>query len=211
MPVVLAVGGLTFLVYRHWGHLVSEAAVRGVVGLVLAGLFLRLVADAGMWLFRQSAKYRVLSVLADRRGLEYSPGGVDSDETKPFEEHGLFGSSTNGGDNEDAFYGTIDGVEFLLFEALRKHISRSNNGGSSSSTVVFHGLCLRLSFPKRFSGTTRVLSDYGALNKLHEMDSDVSLERVRLEDPRFEQRFEAVTTDQVEARYLLTPSLMVHK
>ncbi|MEM8995588.1 MAG: DUF3137 domain-containing protein [Acidobacteriota bacterium] len=207
VPVVLAVAGLTFLVYRYWGHDIPDAALRGVFGLILAGLFLRLVAGIGLWMFTQTAKHRVLSALAEQQGLEYSIGGVDSDETKPFEEHGLFGSSSNGGQNEDAFSGVIDGVEFLLFEAERKSISRSNN--SSSSTVVFHGLCLRLSFPKRFSGTTRVLSDYGALNKLHEMDSgSLTLERVRLEDPAFEKLFEAVTTDQVEARYLLTPGLM---
>jgi len=31
---------------------------------------------------------------------------------------------------------------------------------------------------------------------------------VRLEDPNFEKRFEVFSTDQVEARYLLTPSFM---
>ncbi|MEM6796310.1 MAG: DUF3137 domain-containing protein, partial [Acidobacteriota bacterium] len=35
-----------------------------------------------------------------------------------------------------------------------------------------------------------------------------ALKRVRLEDARFEKEFEVVSSDQVEARYLLTPALM---
>ncbi|MEM7516399.1 MAG: DUF3137 domain-containing protein, partial [Planctomycetota bacterium] len=176
------------------------------IALVLGALIIRLLAEAGLWIFRKTAKHRVLSVLADQRDLEYSITGVDGHEIEPFEAHGLFGSSSNGGDTEDAFSGEIDGVEFLLFEAERMRYSRSSNGGSSSQ--VFHGLCLRLSFPKRFSGTTRVLSDDDALGDRHAEDAGVPLERVRLEDPRFEEHFEAVSSDQVEARYLLTPGLM---
>lgn len=206
LPAVGAVAGLTFWIYQLRGADGPDSALRAVIALVLGGLAVRLLANIGFWIFSQTAKHRVLSVLAGQQNLEYNLTGVNKHETKPFEQHGLFGSKTNGGDTEDAFRGVIDGVEFLLFEALRMHYSRSTNGGGSSQ--VFHGLCLRLSFPKRFSGITRVLSDHDALNKLHEMDSDVSLERVRLEDPTFEEHFEAVSSDQVEARYLLTPGLM---
>ena len=34
------------------------------------------------------------------------------------------------------------------------------------------------------------------------------METIRLEDPTFENKFEVFSTDQIEARYLLTPSFM---
>ncbi|MEM9593766.1 MAG: DUF3137 domain-containing protein [Acidobacteriota bacterium] len=206
VPTVPVLSAATYWIANAWGENRGDAIVWAITALVLAGLALRIVAEAGLWIFRKTAKDRVLSVMAAEKGLEYRMEGVGGGEIDVFEEQGLFGSSTNSGDDEDAFSGEIEGVEILLFEARRLSVSRSKEG--SSKSLVFHGLCLRLSFPKRFSGTTRVLSDFGVLNKLHEVGNSVPLKRVKLEDPRFEKEFEALSTDQVEARYLLTPALM---
>ncbi len=75
----------------------------------------------------------------------------------------------------------------------------------------FEGIYFEAEFPKSFHGETYVLRDQGKfLNSTHYLtDKDgKKLERVMLEDPRFESTFEVYSNDQVEARYLLTTSLM---
>lgn len=103
---------------------------------------------------------------------------------------------------QDRIVGTRDGVTFELCEA---RLTRS--GTDSGSTTVFNGLLLVFSFPKRFAGQTVVAPDAKWLgNMLGGLGR--TGERVALVDPRFEERFTVYSTDQVEARYLLSPTFM---
>ncbi|MEZ5690932.1 MAG: DUF3137 domain-containing protein [Rickettsiales bacterium] len=104
---------------------------------------------------------------------------------------------------EDYVKGSYKGVSLEISEAILKNVRKSHN----SSHIVFRGIYVLLSMNKNFSGKTVVKHDYGAvgnwlINKTADMD------RVRLEDPVFEKKFEVYSTDQVEARYLLTTSFM---
>ncbi|MEX0840185.1 MAG: DUF3137 domain-containing protein [Parvibaculum sp.] len=105
---------------------------------------------------------------------------------------------------EDHVRGDVDGVPFELAEAfLEKKVRRDKR---DDYDLVFRGLVARYRFPKRFSGRTYILGDRGLFNALGH--AGAGAERVRLEDPRFEERFEVFSGDQVEARYLLTPAFM---
>lgn len=105
---------------------------------------------------------------------------------------------------EDHVLGEIDGVPFELAEAfLEKKVRRDKR---DEYDLVFRGLVARYAFPKRFSGRTIVRGDRGFLNALGH--AGAGGERVHLEDPRFEERFDVFSSDQVEARYLLTPAFM---
>ncbi|WP_421864467.1 DUF3137 domain-containing protein [Parvibaculum sp.] len=106
---------------------------------------------------------------------------------------------------EDHVSGEIDGVPFELAEAfLEKKVRRDKR---DDYELVFRGLVARYAFPKRFSGRTVVRGDrgsiFGALSH-----AGAGGERVHLEDPRFDERFDVFSSDQVEARYLLTPAFM---
>ncbi|MEM7705003.1 MAG: DUF3137 domain-containing protein [Pseudomonadota bacterium] len=206
IPSALMLGLLVYLLNLWMETDSTDSVLWGVIAAVVGGLLVHLIADVGFWLFRKTAKHSVLSALAVQQGLQYQMESVPGDIMDAFEGQNLFGSSTNGGKSEDLFMGKISDVDFMLFEAERESISRSKE--STTTKLIFHGLCMRLSFPKRFSGTTRVMSDKGMLNKLHTTGNDLPLERVKLEDAAFEKQFEVLSTDQVEARYLLTPALM---
>jgi len=111
---------------------------------------------------------------------------------------------------EDEIDGDHEGVEFTLYEAhLEDRRTRTDSDGRTETyyVTVFQGLLARFTFPKAFTSRTILTSDggvignfFGGLGKKNE--------RVRLEDPRFEKRFEVFSDDQVEARYLLTPTFM---
>jgi hypothetical protein len=62
--------------------------------------------------------------------------------------------------------------------------------------------------PRNLSATTAVIVDGGTFGNLAERLRKRSLSRVRLEDPRFEARYEVYGDDQIGARALLTPAFM---
>ena len=107
--------------------------------------------------------------------------------------------------SEDQIIGVYKGVEIDLFET---RLTETRGSGKNRRTVtVFKGIVISLSLNKTFEGKTIVKKDRGRLVNWVK-DKFSSLEAVRLEDPRFEKEFEVYSTDQVEARYLLTTSFM---
>ena len=104
-------------------------------------------------------------------------------------------------DEEDIVIGSHAGVQIAMLE------SRQYVKGDRSERLVFHGLFLRLSMNKRFHGHTLVRADKGLFNWTQSKQNS-GLRKVALEDPRFEKLFEVYGSDQIEARYLLTPSMM---
>ena len=103
---------------------------------------------------------------------------------------------------EDRITGITRGTRFEFFES---HLKNKNSGGTKNEAVtVFRGQLLALEFNQKFSGRTVVLRDKGWLQGEKKQD----MKRVGLVDPVFEKIFEAYGTDQVEARYLLTPTFM---
>ena len=103
---------------------------------------------------------------------------------------------------EDEILGTYRDVHVNIVEAKLET-------GGKNSRVVFNGLLAELAFPDRFPGTTVVAKDGGPLgNVLRDFVQARGLERVRLEDPEFESRYQVFGSDQISARALLTPAVM---
>ncbi len=107
---------------------------------------------------------------------------------------------------EDEISGMYKGVDFRLMESRLTKVSRDSRGRRRDETV-FSGLLIMLNFNKKFVGKTIVEKDHGVLG--HWFKNALSgLQRVSLEDPVFERQFDVYSSDQVEARYLLTTSFM---
>lgn len=103
---------------------------------------------------------------------------------------------------EDLIAGEAHGAGFQFYEA---HLEKREGSGKNRKWVTkFRGQVLALSFDQEFLGKTIVLRDNGMFNRKQRAD----MKRVGLVDPVFEKIFEAYGTDQVEARYLLTPTFM---
>lgn len=83
----------------------------------------------------------------------------------------------------------------------------TDSRGRKRETTAFEGPVYHLSFPRNFQGTTRVRRDGGWLGNTVG-GWFAGLERVALEDPEFENVFEVYSTNQVEARYILTTGFM---
>ena len=110
---------------------------------------------------------------------------------------------------EDMLTGERSSTPFLFYEAhLEEKRTTTDSKGRTRTTwvTVFRGQCLVAKFHKPFTGVTKVFRDAGMFNAFLKIGQKG--ERVRLEDPLFEKAFEVFSTDQIEARFILTPDFM---
>ncbi len=111
-------------------------------------------------------------------------------------------------------YNKIETEDFIdgMYKKFKIHMNemilkRTTGYGKRRRTVtVFKGLVIVIGFPKSFKGKTVLKRDKGRFANWIDAISD--LERIELEDPEFESIFEVYSSDQVEARFLLTTAFM---
>ena len=202
LPILLA----TLLLGAYWFSEVGddwEAKGTIVCGVLLAvlGIF---------WWFSQPLKTYQTSIKSDIFPHivsffgDYQYAASIPDRISQYSDFGIV-PVNNGESSEDQFIGVYKGVEIDLFET---HLTNTTGTVKNRNTkTVFEGIVISLSLNKTFEGQTIVKKDWGRLVN-RTFQSSGGLEVVRLEDPRFEKEFEVYSTDQVEARYLLTPSFM---
>jgi len=148
----------------------------------------------------------------------------------------LFKESPHTWKSEDEVSGRKREVKYSLHEVLSKRRERGRRGrlfyGGSISlialgvraamggrkaamdsveAIIFRGVVVKLDFNKNFVGHTVVVPQseskiLGGL--LGESSTRKRKEIVRLENPDFENQFSVYSTNDQEARYLITPKLM---
>lgn len=106
-------------------------------------------------------------------------------------------------DNEDTVRGKVGRTSFVYGEVELYHMQ--SNAKSVSKVVDFKGFLFDADFNKNFQGITILSSDYSAL--ADHVGFFTKLKRCKLEDVRFEKKFRTYTTNDQEARYILTPAL----
>ena len=105
---------------------------------------------------------------------------------------------------EDLIQGRVGKTDFCCAEIhAEERKTRVNSKGQTSHywVDIFKGFFFIADFQKDFQGHTTILR-----NSLFKLSSSGS--RVKLENPDFEKTFDVYSTDQIEARYLLSPSMM---
>ncbi len=141
-------------------------------------------------------KRKVVRSIVEDCGLTYYPGDyVESDYLYMIYDFDIDKYSGN-----DLIFGQIEGVR-VKFSDVEAISIKEDLHGNKTHRVLFAGILFVADFPKRLKGVTQICSgtddfrDYGG-------------KRARMDDAEFERLFRVYTTDQIEARYALTPSLM---
>lgn len=134
-----------------------------------------------------------------------SPGATYEPEQgitrEVFDAAGLF--NTRGSfQSDDRVRGTIGVTPFEAAEVRRRY---SSGGKNSKTYVVFMGLFFHIDFNKTVRGTTLVQPRTA---RPHSIGDREGLFEVVLEDPTFMATFAVWASDEVEARYVLTPVMM---
>ena len=194
------------------GVLVSLFALRVPQLAIVAGIAGAGIVGAGrapLSRIGKQAKSMIVEPIARHLALDFmpAPGSVGS-----IHDHKRVGlvPGWDRSSYEDLVLGNRRGIDFEFFEAhLEERRTTTDSKGRTRTrwVTVFRGQCIRFDFHKRFFGHTLVTRDAGFFNFMGNMTMG-DLERARLESTEFEKAFEVYTSDQVEARYLLTPDMM---
>jgi hypothetical protein len=196
----------------------------GIFGLIIA-----LIAGIFGWFvynrkaqqrYREFFKTEIIARLARLidPNLTYHYGsGISIDE---FRHSGLFRTQIDRYQAEDFFSGQVGATAFRFSEVHAEYKTTTTDSKGNTQThwhTIFQGIFFISDFNKHFQGRTYVLPDIaertlGIIGQvLQEWGSRMDAskgELIKLEDPEFEQFFAVRSTDQVEARYILSTSLM---
>lgn len=187
LGIIVATG---FLASLHLGNLFFFLLIGGVfyLGKTINGLKNELVAK-----FKQ----KVVGVIVKNYGLNFSAnGGLSLNDFLK-----IYDTDVNRHYAEDMIYGQIDNTQFKLCDFYAAEETRSSKGGTYT-TVKFQGILLKAEFKKELNATIYVC------DKKRTSDLRSEGEQATMDNPKFNELFKTYTTDQIAARYALTPKLM---
>lgn len=177
--------------------------------LILAGVGIFFLYQHHAKHFRASYKTQIIASLAQAQGLQYNHQACIS--RSDYDRSKIFSTRPDRYWGDDYLTGTV-GKTGIRFSEL--HTQYKSGGKNKSYHTIFGGIFFIADFNKHFVGETFVLPDVsenvfgsglgGFFQKLNIMRPQL----VKLEDVEFEKAFAIYGTDQVEARYILSPALM---
>ncbi|MBI5225494.1 DUF3137 domain-containing protein [Candidatus Micrarchaeota archaeon] len=142
--------------------------------------------------------------------FEYLPtSGIGAAE---FNSSKIFQTIPNIYSSEDMIKGTAGKTKMVFSEIDAK--KETGSGKHRKVTPIFHGLFFIADFNKNFKTPTFVFPDSGSsffgnlISDFLQATNIAKSQLVKLEDPEFEKYFTVYCADQIEARYILSPSLM---
>lgn len=164
-------------------------------------------------------KARVIAAYVEQSGdFRYSPNeGITEEE---FTASRLFQRSVDRYNSEDLIEGKQGSTALRFSDVHAEYKTTSTDSKGRTQThwhTIFKGLFVIADFNKDFLGITLVLPDseeraFGRLGQWFQgLAASAGMqpgELIKLEDPEFEKAFKVYSTDQVEARYILSTSLM---
>lgn len=163
--------------------------------------------------YTQEFKQKVIAPLIselDKNLLYFAEMHIPSEF---FTRSKLFTSQVDRVGGNDYVSGKIDNIDirFSDFHAEKKH---KDSKGRTTWSTIFQGLFIVSEFNKNFHGSTVILPDTaqnafgnligGWLQSNNTMRDDL----VKMDNVEFEKEFVVYATDQIEARYILSHSLM---
>jgi hypothetical protein len=116
---------------------------------------------------------------------------------------------------DDLVHGNIDKTDFMFSELhtqYKTYTTDSQGRRQEKWVTIFKGIFIHADFNKFINGKTFVQPDKAErlLGKLGQMFQKISTkgELIKLENPEFEKMFVVHGSDQIESRYILTPTMM---
>lgn len=169
--------------------------------MILVGALLVMgVSEGIVYSIKKKLKNEVIpKVLAVYGNLYISPN-KDAITLNEMTSTGLF-PRASWKSTDDVIIGLDKGCNFVISESELQH---SEGSGKSRRTVTdFKGLVVKIQMKKNFTGKT-VVGAKDCVSKKHGFD------KVELESVEFMKYRDVYSTDQIEARYILTTSFMEH-
>ncbi len=129
-----------------------------------------------------------------------------------FETSKIFKQRVDKYRGDDYVEGKIGKTQVEFSEIHAQYVTRDSKGNRHHHTI-FKGLFFVADFNKKFNGTTVVLPDvaeklFGQIGTMLQSWNKSRGQLIKLESPEFEKYFAVYGDDQIQARYILSTSLM---
>ena len=214
--------------YKGWGAIIFSGVViflMGALGVIIAGLLLGLCGIGyGIYvLYAISEKEKSYKDRYKRDVIGATLVAIDANLTfdhykgileSEFRYSQLFSTTPDRYSTEDLIIGKLDKTGFYFAEvhAEYKTETQTKNGRQVSWHDILKGIIFVADFNKHFNGITIVrpksmsasISAWFSKNVFSFGNKSV----VQLENDTFNKDFVVYSSDQIEARYILTPALM---
>lgn len=209
---ILGIGVLIFILGIVFDVLIP--VILSGIAIVIYGFVMISKAGPREIQYRHSYKYALLA-----HALKTIDESLQIDSTKALSEQTfissrLFSKTPDRYHSEDQVYGVAGKTKFSFSEvhAEYKTVTQTKNGQRVDWHDILKGIVFSADFNKNFKGTTMVRpKDFSAVFGAWistALPIFSSGEVVKLENPDFDKNFVTYSDDQVEARYILTPSMM---
>jgi hypothetical protein len=169
------------------------------LSVALGLIFYFSLADKGATAWKIDYEKKVVSTIvkiAFGESGDYAPDYGHSEAE--FNNTQLFDTEPNIYYSEDLIRGKIDKTALYFSEVLAQ--KETKNGKNTTTETIFEGILFTADFNKHFNGKT-IVREHGFFDFF-------SGKTIELENPDFRKLFTVYANDPIEARYILTPSLM---
>lgn len=213
MGLLLVVTIASFLLQDNQGfEFLLFVGIAGVIGIIVAAVIFN--KDKGV--YRREFKEKVVRAIVNmiNSGWQYNPDGFISPDE--YYSSKLFTKRHDRYKGDDLVTGAIEKTDFRVSELHTEYKTETTDSKGRKKTswhTIFKGLFVHLDFNKEIKGETLVLPDtaeklFGSFGKKLQSWGSGSRELVKMENVEFEKLFVVYGTDQIEARYILTPAMM---
>jgi hypothetical protein len=188
-----------------------------IFGIIICGVIAVGVGSIGSMGYVSDFKAAIIMPLVKfvDEALEYNPYSYIPEDA--FIRSRMFSPKPDRYKGDDLVTGKLGATQVAFSGVHAEYMTTTTDGKGHTQTqwhTIFKGLFFVGDFNKDFQRTTVVLPDYAEkfLGKWGQMLQGMTflsdLKLVKLEDPQFEHEFVVYSQDQIEARYILSTSLM---
>ena len=210
---------LTFLLFAPLSAAFENNSFEALPFLVLAplvifGIVLLVKANIKKKKYKVRFKNEVVREIVSAIDPSWNYDANQCISSHEYNKSDLFRQSLDRYKGDDFISGTIDKTDFECSELHTEYktVSTDDDGNKKETWhTVFKGLFFHADFNKEIKGKTYIEPDtaerlFGKFGQSLQKSQKGKL--VKLENPEFEKIFAVFATDQTEARYILTPTIM---
>lgn len=185
------------------------------LAVVLGSIILFILTYSKIKIYRHDFKNNVVKKIVSAINPEWEYNYEASITPAEYQRSELFRTAWDRYKGDDLVSGIIDKTDFRVSELHTEYrtVSVDSKGHRHEEWhTIFKGLFAHADFNKDIKGQTFVLPDnaerlFGKWGQIFQKNSSKG-QLVTLENPEFEKYFVVYSQEQIEARYILTPSIM---
>ncbi|MDT8302222.1 MAG: DUF3137 domain-containing protein [Sedimentisphaerales bacterium] len=204
---VLCILGICLLIWRARGVIYPALIAPAVICIIAGVVICHFMTKGYVARFKSLVIVKIVHFIDEN--LNYDADGYIDHET--FMLSKIFTTKPNRYKGDDLVWGKTGATEIKFSEIKAEH--ESGSGKNRRRYTIFKGLFFIGDFNKHFNCETIVLPDtaeklFGHFGQKLQSMNIFRGQLIKLEDPEFENHFVVYGDDQIQARYILSMSLM---